>query len=87
MWQYWEMAVGSPSSNLPCGALGGLSVFVVFVGLVLGVCLQSWPAIPRTAFYPLRVGLSVIQRFSERIWRKMVKPGRAGFGYKGWCDP
>lgn len=59
MWQYWEMAVGSPSSNLPCGALGGLSVLVVFVGLVLGVCLQSWPAIPRTAFYPLRVGLIV----------------------------
>lgn len=57
------MAAGSLSSNPPCGVLSGCSVSIVFVGLALGVCLQSWPAIPGMSH--LKVTVSHPKGFSR----------------------
>lgn len=42
----------------PCGVLSGCFVSIVFVGLALGVCLQSWLAILGMALSHLRVTVS-----------------------------
>ena len=52
------MAAGSLSSNPPCGVLSGCSISVAFVGLALGVCLRSWPAIPGMALSHWRATVS-----------------------------
>lgn len=82
MWKYLETAAGSLSSTTHSHEiLSGCSVPVVFVGLVIGVCLQSWPTIPGTALYHLRVGLMVSN--PKGFLRAC---GDSGWLNQGWLD-